>query len=93
MQESDARIFAGVELWPHTFLSEIWGEESGEEHWRYKKQGEPLRTASQQHYPGVAGAYWMAWKRESAVAQKPFKAVHPDQDLYQSTLHSALFLL
>jgi hypothetical protein len=50
MQESEARIFAGVELWPHTFLSEIWGEKSGEEHWRYKNGGDPLRTASRQHY-------------------------------------------
>lgn len=36
-----------VELWPHRFLSEIWGAKSGEEHRRYKNEGDPLRTALQ----------------------------------------------
>jgi hypothetical protein len=43
-------IFVSVELEPHTFLSGIWGEKSGGEHWRYKNEGDPLRTASQRHY-------------------------------------------
>jgi hypothetical protein len=41
--------FLRVELWPHTFLSEIWGEKSGEEHSPYKNGGQPLRDASGKH--------------------------------------------
>jgi hypothetical protein len=81
-----------VELWPHSFLSEIWGL-WGENLGRCTV---PIRTKVFRYElpfvrSGVIGA-WRNWMKKSAVARKPPEALDPVQDRFESPLHYDLSL-
>jgi hypothetical protein len=80
-----------VELWPHSFLSKVWGvwgENLGRStvHIRTKVFRYELPFDES---PEVIGA-WRFWMKESAVARKPPKVLDPAHRHFENPLHYAL---